>query len=1719
MMLLCETLSDESPVTPGFFHFRKSIVTPGYPYSNGVLMNDIHERPPILLFMKAVTKKQVWIPGFTKRSGQVVQGHFAMVNVSTDHDEHKAVAGQGNYTEQQAHKKLSKKDWFNGLSHEHKVSHILKEATAIQAAASMTSRSNSLKKKILAGEKPTPGEWKAFDSLSNEKQAAFIKEFEAAGKGDSFGEQWFDYSAANPKHKQAPQAVASPEPKPEPTKAPEASKEGHKSEPEAKPTPSWLNPAKPSEATTAHLAAESKKLAEAKQKQEPKPEPAAKEDGSDAVLAKIEAAKAKLPADHHITPGQTKKLDVIKAALQAGDAKSILMHAYPTHTYGKQAAKLANEALAAIGSKHTVTAGQKMGEHAALKDDAAPAAEHKPEPAAEPAKVVAADDGPKEGDTKEGADGTLALKDGHWVKQGGDEAAAGALSMPDFTGGKNDDPKFVDYYKKVAQKVIDHAQAGNASVLEDMKAAGLTPKNGKVGNTWKGKTANSKKLLELYDAALAHAKGNTPAMESAPADIPSPDKEIPKPVTDALLAHPEGMSPKTWDDVAKFATAGDKAALVEIGKQHNGEMKMWIADVLVAMGEKPQDASAAVVDKPAPAAPKFDTLSYEQAANQIKEWADAGKTDELLKMATLKDAVGDMGKLKDYAAALYEHKTGEKPKGETALPEKAAAASNELPVPPTSANGQLSHDAYAAAKAGDMQAVKDIHAYAEKNGFENTKDYVSQLIAAMPAAAAPGKPEPSSLNAMPADGSMPAAPASIDASVVKVLQKWAKEGPLSHLENYAKPSGDKAMDTEEKYAAQLVDWVHAQSAAAETAAASNAMPEPHAEANLDKFADAIKSIKDMGKSGDTEALLGYAKSALESPHPSVPELGKYAQEVAKWVESQKAEPAAAAPVKPSVFGYTVAVNDIEEEYKKGVIGFATKGWASENADLNPELEKVVKYANEVIAALGGTPPNPAAIGDGPKEGDTKMGADGMLVFQNGRWHKQGGEQPAKKSIPPEIAIKTVAKPKFEGKNAVKMNKTVKELQAIAQSKGVEGLKAVVMESVNKPGATKIGGPGISGFWTGLVSPNGKLLAAYAHSLIAAMEGATVAPASTPAPKPAQKVTGTTVTATESVDGWKQVGPQGGYNPGGTYEDKDGQKWYVKFPAGGEKVAKNELVATKLYALAGVEVPEVKLINQNGKIGLASKIIDGAVANKSALLEGKAQGLLQGFGADAWLANWDAVGNNPAAGKGFDNILFKPDGSAVRIDAGGALLYGGAGGKKQKFENEVTDLQTMLDPSKNANTAAVFGKMSAADIAASIAKVAAIPDHEIEGVVMEFGPGSESEKTRLAEKLIARKQNMVEQFPSAAKGKKGAAAAAKPKLDPSALPVDASLLPTPHDFMNWQGTGKAISEKPYVKGNIADEQEILNIALQGNLTALKDYKFQPVDKMTGEAIGEKKSIDEHPSKYVQDFHNTIVSYLDMLANPPEALRPFETKSASTLASLSAAFKPHDFGKTTSMAPKNQQLGFWIALGVAESPAKFVPKTLHKLSTAAISKAKDMHSKLPGSVKSFISGVQGSGSYNNPYRDGKETDHGGNKTREVLTDLYNNATAHTAGTTISKWISFAPEMVKQFQDAPEGLVFQNPGSMCTSYNADATKHFGKDRITIHYAEGAKALDSFASGSFASEMEVTTLPGARFMVLSRKMVPDVEHGKPNEKRFELEVLMLPPDPTYVDNLLKKA
>jgi hypothetical protein len=1374
---------------------------------------------------------------------------------------------------------------------------------------------------------------------------------------------------------------------------------------------------------------------------------AASSDAKAEVLDKIDSAKAKLPADHHITPGQKKKLDAIASALKTGDAKSILNHGYPTHTYGKQAAKLANEALAAMGSKHSVTPGQKMGEHAALKDDDASAAEHKPEPAAAPTAEAkpAEPEGPKEGDTKEGADGTLVLKDGHWVKQGDDQpvAVSGALTMPEFAPNKSGETKFAEHYTKVAQKIKEHAEAGNVQVLEDMKADGLTPKNGKVGNTWKGKTANSKALMAFYDAALTHAKGESPAaaaptMESAPDSIPSPDKEIPKAVTDTLLAHPEGMSPKTWDEVAKYAANGDTKGLKDYDATKDGypAIQEWIGNVLEAMGKK---ASEPVVPADLP-------VAFSYAAKTIKGWADEGNLVELEKMAAVHITEGaeDVGKLKDYAAALYEWKTGKKVAGETPMPE-----GQDIDV-------GLKEDADTALEEGDMQTLKDIAAYAKKEGMHATEFYASKHIGELNAKHAEAA-VPTAAGAKPVK---PILSSSVSQEIANKIEKELNAGNMQGLLDQQTMVG-------------------------------TGQPAP----------------TNFGK------LEQYAKEAIAH---------LMAKNKASWATPNVVS--AAEPVKPEGSKFTGAVNGIEQAYKDSDLNAEVlQNWAKFDAHGDADFQVVVDYAKQVTQALGGK------VGEGgPQEGDTKEGADGMLVLRNGHWVKMGGdEKPTGPSAAEAVAKLKV--PKMTGKNSVKLKNIIKEMHISAVSGGAEGLGKML--SITPDGKVKVTGLIALSTTAQTHGENALAFAQYAKQLHDAVIGTGAVGSEVAEPKPkAKKVVGSTVTTSGSIDGWTQVGPQGGYNPGGTYEDLTGQKWYVKFPSGGEKVVKNELLATKLYALAGVEVPEVKLVNQGGKIGLASKIVDGAVANKSALLEGKAKGLLQGFGADAWLANWDTVGNNPAAGKGFDNILIKPDGSAVRIDAGGALLYGGAGGKKQKFEDDVIELKTMLDPAKNPNTAAVFSKMSQADIAASVAKVAAISDAHIESLVQTYGPGSQAEKDRLAAKLIARKENMIAQYPSAAKA--AAAKTTKSKSGKTIDPTDTSwvsLKPgqkiTEHGVSQWGvqfakvenppsgfNADKLPQPYPYTASksahvnaaNTADIQKLFDNAKAGKTAeAVENTQFEQISKETGEKSGKMLDIANHPSKvYLQEYATQLAAEVKAQTSPTYEMqtRGSATGSYSDIAKRIAS-KVKTIAYEQFQGWKDKAADYMVLNKTeADGIPKPEPGMFHDMEKGTkefndFKKASDNnYNKLTGDEKSACQAYTGAAyrKWNEALRMGQVDSEHFAGSADMRAAFAKAAVELPEGIILHRGIGVGGDTYKSVI----GAVIQDGSFQSSSFGGTAAFSGKESQLRLHVTKGVKAMMA-ATFSSHSEREIILHPNTRYVVMGVKY----ENGQNH-----VDVLVLP-------------
>jgi hypothetical protein len=216
---------------------------------------------------------------------------------------------------------------------------------------------------------------------------------------------------------------------------------------------------------------------------------------------------------------------------------------------------------------------------------------------------------------------------------------------------------------------------------------------------------------------------------------------------------------------------------------------------------------------------------------------------------------------------------------------------------------------------------------------------------------------------------------------------------------------------------------------------------------------------------------------------------------------------------------------------------------------------------------------------------------------------------------------------------------------------------------------------------------------------------------------------------------RQVGPRGGSNPGGLFEDADGNRWYVKTQKS-EQHAANEIAAARLYNEAGIRAPDI--YPGRGAPGLpdgpqtASRIVEASPAPAD-MLRGPAR---EGFGVDAWLASWDV------AGLTFDNMLLAPDGSVVRIDTGGSMLFRAQGDPKgAKFGDTVPEWLSLRDKKQAPQAVQLFGGLTPTEQETALEKVEKVTPDAIRRIVTEAGlPGS------VADTLIARRNDLLQRLP-------------------------------------------------------------------------------------------------------------------------------------------------------------------------------------------------------------------------------------------------------------------------------------------------------------------------------------------------------------------------------------
>lgn len=192
----------------------------------------------------------------------------------------------------------------------------------------------------------------------------------------------------------------------------------------------------------------------------------------------------------------------------------------------------------------------------------------------------------------------------------------------------------------------------------------------------------------------------------------------------------------------------------------------------------------------------------------------------------------------------------------------------------------------------------------------------------------------------------------------------------------------------------------------------------------------------------------------------------------------------------------------------------------------------------------------------------------------------------------------------------------------------------------------------------------------------------------------------------------------------------GDQFYVKKMNLPER-ARNEALANDLYELSGTAVPEVS-VGADG-LTVASKLI-GEKTNFDPDNPAHVKAAQGGFVFDAWLANWDAVG------LGYDNMQIGPDGTAWRIDSGGALLYRAQGKPKgAAFGPEVTELDS-LRSSINPQAASVYGSISQDQLQEQAEILRSISPYQITQLAESY------DLPEVADILIARRASILAQIP-------------------------------------------------------------------------------------------------------------------------------------------------------------------------------------------------------------------------------------------------------------------------------------------------------------------------------------------------------------------------------------
>lgn len=225
---------------------------------------------------------------------------------------------------------------------------------------------------------------------------------------------------------------------------------------------------------------------------------------------------------------------------------------------------------------------------------------------------------------------------------------------------------------------------------------------------------------------------------------------------------------------------------------------------------------------------------------------------------------------------------------------------------------------------------------------------------------------------------------------------------------------------------------------------------------------------------------------------------------------------------------------------------------------------------------------------------------------------------------------------------------------------------------------------------------------------------------------------------------RRIGEQRGSMPGGLYEDSaTGERWYVKLYPQADQ-ARSEMAALGIYRALGITVPDAEMVTMDGRLGIASRWIDGLrrAASIDEIARNKDIGRL--WQAAVLTEDWDVVGLS------LDNVLLSTDGRLVKLDAGGSFRFRARGGAKE-YGASIDLVRSLRDAAINPSAARVFNAAFDADVFAEadgIAAVAALGRAEVERIFAGAG-FVDGDVQALSDTLMRRAAALVERYGEAA----------------------------------------------------------------------------------------------------------------------------------------------------------------------------------------------------------------------------------------------------------------------------------------------------------------------------------------------------------------------------------